>query len=195
MEAYLPVLNYVGRHIQLTQEEREYFVSLLRIVRVKKRQQIVQPDFICKYKSYVVSGAMRSYLVGTDGHEHTISLAIEDWWIADYSSYIHQTPATLFVEALEDSVLIQIDYNAEQLLMETIPAFERFFRIIVQRSFAVLQHRMLSNLSKTAESRYQEFESRYPALVSRVPQYMIASYLGISSEFLSKIRNRRSRKK
>jgi CRP-like cAMP-binding protein len=194
MEDFLPVINYVERHIALTDEEKAYFCSLLRIIRVKKKQLIVQPDFVCKYKSYVVKGVLRSYLVGNEGQEHTISLAIEDWWIADYHSYINQLPATLFVEALEEGILIQIDYNAEQLLMETYPKFERFFRIIAQRSLASTQHRMLSNLSKSAEQRLEEFEQKYPKIVNRVPQYILASYLGFSSEFLSKIRNNRAKK-
>jgi CRP-like cAMP-binding protein len=194
MEDFSPIIDYVSRHILLAEEEKKYFTSLLRITRVKKKQFIVQPDFVCKYRSYVVKGSLRSYLMGNEGQEHTIGMAIEDWWISDYSSFIYQTPATLFVEALEDSILIQIDYNAEQLLMETHPKFERFFRIITQRSFAYLQQRLLSNLSKSAEDRLEEFERKHPLLVARMPQYAIASYLGFSHEFLSKIRNKRAKK-
>ena len=194
MTEFVKIKDYVARHIQLTPEEEAYFVSLLRINRVKKKQLIVQPDFICRYRSYVLQGAMRAYLIDNKAQEHTIAFAIEDWWISDYSSYIFQEPATLFVEALEDSILIQIDYNAEQLLMETIPKFEKFFRIITQRSFAYLQKRMLSNLSKTAEERYEEFLTKYPSVVKRVPQYALASYLGFSTEFLSKIRNKKVKK-
>jgi CRP-like cAMP-binding protein len=194
MQDFLPVINYVTRHIDLNEEEKDFFASLLRIIRVKKKQLIVQPEFVCKYKSFVLRGSLRSFLMGREGQEHTISIAIENWWIADYHSYIHQVPATLFVEALEDSIIAQIDYNAEQLLMETYPKFERFFRIISQRSLASTQHRMLSNLSKSAEERYEEFERKYPQMISRVPQYIIASYLGFSPEFLSKIRNNRAKK-
>lgn len=194
MDDFLTIKKYVARYISLTPEEEAYFISLLRITHARKKQTIVQPDFVCKYRSYVVKGAMRAYLSQPDGQEHTIAFAIEDWWISEYSSYINQEPATLFVEALEDTVLIQIDYNAEQLLMVNVPKFERFFRIITQRSFAFLQRRMLSNLSKTAEERYNEMVEKYPAIVSRVPQYALASYLGFSTEFLSKIRNRRVKK-
>ena len=98
------------------------------------------------------------------------------------------------MEALEDTVLIQIDYNSEQLLMENHPKFERFFRIITRRSFSFLQQRMLSSLSKTAQQRYDEFIQKYPVIASRVPQYALASYLGFSAEFLSKIRNRKAKK-
>ena len=194
MDDFEKIKKYVARHIQLTLEEEDYFVSLLRIISVKKKQCIVQPDFICKYRSYVLSGAMRAYYLDSSGQEHTIAFAVEDWWISEYNSYINQEPAELFVEALEDARLIQIDYNAEQLLMKTVPAFERFFRIITQRSFAFLQKRMLSNLSKTAEQRYDEFILKYPHIAARVPQYTLASYLGFSKEFLSKIRRRQAHK-
>jgi CRP-like cAMP-binding protein len=194
MDEFSEIKTYVARHIQLSENEEAYFVSLLRAIKVKKKQFIVQPEFTCKYRSYVVSGAMRAYIIDKKGQEHTIAFAVDDWWISDYNSYISQEPATLFVEALEDTVLIQIDYNAEQLLMETIPKFERFFRIITQRSLGFLQKRLLSNLSKTAEERYDEFLEKYPSIANRVPQYTLASYLGFTPVFLSKIRNRRNKK-
>jgi CRP-like cAMP-binding protein len=195
MEELEKILNYVDRHIQLTAEEKDYFLSLLRITKVKKKQFIVQPDFICKYRSYVVKGSMRAYLIDNNTNEHTIAFAIEDWWISDYNSYIFQQPATLFVEAMEDTVLIQLDYNAEQLLKETIPKFEKFFRIITERSFAFLQKRMLANLSMTAEERHEDFIRNYSKIALRVPQYALASYLGMSNEYLSKLRNNRVSKK
>jgi CRP-like cAMP-binding protein len=193
MDEFKEIRRYVANYIQLTTEEEDYLISLLRITKVKKRQCIVQPEFTCKYRSYVLKGAMRAYLVDNKAQTHTIAFAIEDWWIGDLSSYINQEPATLFVEALEDSILIQIDHNSEQLLLEKIPKFERFFRIIAQRSFTFLQKRMLSNLSKTAEERYDEFVQKYPAIVNRVPQYALASYLGFSTVFLSKIRNKKAK--
>jgi CRP-like cAMP-binding protein len=194
MSDFDPVIKYVERYIRLSEEEKQYLASLLRTTRVKKKQYIVQPDFTCKYRSYVVSGAMRAYVIDKKGDDHTIAFAIEDWWISDYNSYIFQTPASMFVEAVEDTVLIQIDYNAEQLLMETHPGFERFFRIITQRAFAYLQRRVMANLTMTAEERYEEFSGKYPKLANRFPQYAVASYLGFSSEFLSKIRNKRVKK-
>lgn len=188
MNEFLPIKNNVSRFIQLTEEEQEYFVSLLRISKIKKRQFIVQPEFICEYRSYIVKGAMRAYLADNESKEHTIALAIEDWWIGDISSYIFQEPATFFVEALEDSELIQLSYNNEQLLLENIPKFERYFRIIAQRGIADMQKRMLSNISKSAEKRYEEFSKSYPQFLQRFPQHIIASYLGITKETLSRIR-------
>lgn len=186
---------HVSKYIELNDEEEHYFFSLLRINRVRKKQFIVQPDFVCKYRSYVYRGAMRAYLFDHHSQEHTIAFAIEDWWISDYNSFIFQQPATLFVEALEDSTLIQIEYSAEQKLMEQVPKFEKFFRIVTSRSFAFLQQRMLSNLSKSAEERYEEFLNKYPAMAQRVPQYALASYLGMSHVYLSQLRNNRAGKK
>lgn len=194
MDEFLPIKQYVARFISLTEEEEKQFASFLRITRVKKKQQIVQPDFVCKYRSFVISGCMKAYLLDLKGQNHTIAFAIENWWISDYNSYINQEPATFFVEAIEDTVLIQIDYNSEQLLMNTIPKFERFFRIITQRSLGFMQRRLLSNLSLSAEERYEEMLRKYPEIVNRVPQYCLAAYLGFSNEFLSKIRNKRVKK-
>lgn len=195
MNDFSPIIKYVSRHIQLNPEEEDYFTSLLRITKVRKRQFIVQPEFVCRYRSYVFEGALMAYLLGNNGEQYTIAFAVEDWWITDYNSYINQVPATLFVQAMEDTTLIQIEYNSEQLLLRSIPKFERFFRIITERSLNFTQQRVLSNLSKSAEERYLEFVSKYPGIVSRVPQYALASYLGFSTEFLSKIRNRLSSKK
>jgi CRP-like cAMP-binding protein len=186
---YHKIIQYINRHITLTPEEEIYFTDLVKVSKLKRKQYIVQPNFVCKYRTYVLNGAMRAYLVDNNGQEHTIAFALDDWWISDYSSYIFQQPATLFVEALEATTIIQLDFNAEQLLMETYPKFERFFRIITQRSFAFLQQRLLGNLSKTAEERYNEFIDKYPQIALRVPQYTLASYLGMSTEYLSKLRN------
>jgi CRP-like cAMP-binding protein len=194
MNDFTPLLHYIARYVDLTEDEVKLLSTFLKITKVRKRQFIVQPGFVCKHKSYVVKGAFRGYLVDNEGKEHTLVLAIEDWWISDYSSLIYQEPATLFVEALEDSTLIQIDYEDEQTFLRKIPKLEKFERIITQRSLALHQKRLLSNLTKTAEERYDEFMLRYSAIAQRVPQYALASYLGFSNEYLSKIRNRKTTK-
>lgn len=191
---YDPILEYISRYVELNDDEVSQLTPFFKIKKVKKRQFIVQPGFVCKHKSYVVKGAFRAYLVDSQGKEHTLAFAIEDWWISDYSSLIYQEPATLFVEALEDSVLIQIDFKDEQTFLREIPKMEKFERIITQRSLAFQQKRLLSNFTKTAEERYDEFMNKYSAIANRVPQYALASYLGFSTEYLSKIRNRKTLK-
>lgn len=194
MEPLQAILKNIDRFITLTPEEEEYFASILKITKVRKKQAVCQPGFVCRHKNYIFQGAMRSYILDGDGQEHTITLAIEDWWISDFSSYVFQQPATQFVEAMEDSTIVQIEFHAEEALLAKYPKFEKYFRILSQRALAFLQTRVLSTLSTTAGERYEDFVKNYPQIVSRTPQYALASYLGITTEFLSKIRNGKLRK-
>jgi len=189
------IANYIQKYVQLLPEEVEVFCNSFKEAKIKKRQFIVQPEFTAKYRTYIIDGAFRSYVVGDNGEDHTITFAIDDWWITDYNSYIFQQPATMFVVALEDSVIMQLDYATEQELKKMNPKFETFFRIIAERSVAFYQRRLITNLTKTAEERYQEFEEKYPSIVQRVPQYALASFLGMTTEYLSKLRNKRVRKR
>jgi len=195
MEEYQSLIHHIQNRIQLSEEELDQFVSEFKITKIKKRQFIIQPDFVAKYRNYVVKGALRAYVIGGQGQEHTISFAIEDWWISDYNSYIYQQPATMFVMALEDTVLLQLDFEAETKLKNTNPKFETFFRITAERTAAFFQRRIILNLTSTAEERYESFIEKYPSIVQRVPQYALASYLGMTTEFLSKIRNKKLKKK
>lgn len=183
--------NHVARKVELTDVEFQEFFSFFQTVKVKKRQFIIQPNFVAPHRNYILKGAFRAYVVGDEGQEHTIQLAIEDWWISDYSSYIYQKPATMFVVALEDSVLLQIEYEKERRLKSINHKYETFFRVTAERSTAFMQRRIITNLTKTAEERFNEFEEAYPQMSRRLPQYVIASYLGMTTEYLSKLRNRR----
>lgn len=194
MEAVDAVIKNISRFIIVSTEEEEYLRSIVRVIKVRKKQYIVQPEFICKYKNYIFKGALRSFYNAPDGTDHTIALAIEDYWTSDFNSYINQEPATLFVEALEDSIIVQLEYTAEQLLLKKYPNFMTFFKIAAERGLASFQKRMLSRLSKTAEERYEEFIEKHADIANRVPQYALASYLGISTQHLSKIRKGRVRK-
>ncbi|QKG58629.1 Crp/Fnr family transcriptional regulator [Hymenobacter sp. BRD128] len=160
--------------------------------RVQKRQFIVQPGFVATTRSYIVAGAFRAYVIDQEGRERTIQLAIDDWWISDYNSYISQQPATMFVVALETSTVLQITYEREQQLKSAHHAAETFFRIMAERSAAFFQRRIIANLTQTAEERYHDFLAHYPLLAQRVPQYALASYLNMTPEFLSKIRNNKA---
>jgi len=190
LKDYKNILDNIKPYVPLNEDDEKQFSSIIRTTKVKRRQFIVQPNFVCSHQTYVLQGAFRSYFVNDAGVDHTIQFAIEDWFISDFNSYINQTPASLFVEALEDSIVQQIEYNDVEKLCDQNPKFERFFRLVAQKSFAFSQRRVLSNLGKSAEERYLEFENLYPSIIQRVPQYALASYLGMSPEFLSKIRKR-----
>ncbi|KAF2339458.1 Crp/Fnr family transcriptional regulator [Flavobacterium tistrianum] len=194
MAQYESLIQHLQDRIELSEEETNQFVSHFKIKKIKKRQFIVQPDFVAKYRSYVVEGALRAYVVNDEGQEHTIAFAIEDWWISDYNSYIYQQPATMFVVALEDAVLLQIDFETENKLKMANPKFETFFRITAERTAAFFQRRIITNLTSSAEERYDKFITQFPLISNRVPQYALASYLGMTTEFLSKIKNNKLKK-
>lgn len=189
------IIEYISRTVKLTDDEDATFSAAFREKKIKKRQFIVQPDFIVKSRNYVLEGAFRAYVVDDKGQDSTIAFAIEDWWITDYNSYILQKPATMFVVALEDSTILEISYEEEQALKQANHKFETFFRIRAERTAAFMQQRIISNLTQTAEERYENFISKYPQIVQKVPQYALASYLGMTTEFLSRIRNKKVPKK
>lgn len=195
MEVHDKLKAFIRNFDLLTDAEINQFTSEFKKVNVKKRQYIVQPNFVAKTRHFVAQGAFRSFVVGDGGTDHTISFAIENWWITDYNSYIYQQPATQFVVALEDSVILQIDYEREQLLKKTNHKFETIFRIMAERGLAFQQRRLISNLTQTAEERYDHFLEKYPQVAQRLPQYALASFLGMTTEFLSKIRNKKVKRK
>jgi CRP-like cAMP-binding protein len=189
------IITYARKSVPMTEAEAISFAAAFKETRVKKRQFLIQPNFIAKSRYFVISGALRAYVIGEDGQEHTIQLALEEWWISDYSSYIYQQPASMFVVALEDSLLLEITYEAECRLKEESHLFETFFRALAERSVAFMQKRIITNLTQSAEERYESFMERYAVFARRFPQYIIASYLGMTTEFLSKIRNQRVKPK
>lgn len=195
MDSFQPLIDHISKKISLTEDEVKEFISYFKVTKIKKRQFIIQPDFVPKYRNYVVRGAFRAYVVGDEGEEHTVQFAVEDWWISDYNGYIFQHPASMFVMALEDSTILQIDYESEQNLKAANHKFETFFRKMAESSVAAMQRRLISNLTKTAEQRYEEFEEKYPSITQRVPQYALASFLGMTTQYLSKLRNIRVSKK
>jgi CRP-like cAMP-binding protein len=195
MEDLTQFIENINKKVVLSPDELQILLSEFKIRKVKKRQFIVQPEFVNKQRTYVLQGAFRSYVVDEKGSEHTIQFAIEDWWIADYNSYIYQTPATMFVIALEDSVILQINYEAEQKLKASAYNFEKLFRLMAEKSAAFYSRRIVAMLTQNAEQRYNEFLDKFPEVAQRLPQYALASYLNMTTEFLSKIRNEKVKKK
>lgn len=185
-----PLLDYVSRFIQLTPEEEQHFLSILKHRRYLKRQFLVQAGDECKYESYVVKGCLRAYFVDPNGTPHIIQFAIEDWWISDMASLTTGSPSTFNIDALEDTEVIQIERSLLQELFEKIPKFDRMFRLMLTKAFVAHQQRIIDNLCMPAKDRYLAFIKRYRNIEQRVPQNQIASYLGMTPEFLSQIRKK-----
>jgi len=188
------ILTNITKHISLTEEEISYVISLLKEKQVTKKEFILKEEQVCKYINFVCSGTLRAFHLDKEGKESTIMFAISDWWITDMHCFINQLPAMLNIEAIEASIIFQLQKNDLDDLYNKIPKFERFFRIIFQNAYIREQLRVLQNLSLTAEERYDNFLSKYPRIVKQVTLKQIASYLGITPEFLSAVRANKNKR-
>lgn len=188
------IIENVTRHIRLTEEEIAYFTSILKVRKFRKRQYVLQSGDVCRFETFVNKGLLRSYAVDKEGQEHITMFAMEGWWISDFYSLLSQTPATLNIDALEETEVVQIEHNDLEKLYNRIDKFNKFFRILLQNAFIAHQQRILSAISQSAEERYVYFTKKYPSLEQRVPQHQIASFLGITPETLSRIRRQRMEK-
>jgi len=182
------LLKNVSKHIHLSDEEITVFKSLINIKKLAKKTLLLQAGQDCRYLNYVDTGALRSYFVDKDGKESTIMFAISDWWITDMYCYLNKKPAMTHIETIEESIVLQISRTNFDQLLETVPKFEKFFRILMQNAYTREQLRVMENLSSTAEERYQSFLVKYPQIAKQVTQKQIASYLGITPEFLSTLK-------
>jgi len=187
------IINYLKKFVEVTDEEARLFSSYFHENQIRKGQYIIQPDFTARHRNYVLQGALRAFVVDEAGQEHTISFAIDDWWISDVNSYIYQKPATMFVVALENSRILQIEFEKEKELKNLNHKYETFFRVMAERGMAFHQRRFISNLTLSAEKRYDDFLEKYPQVAQRMPQYALASYLGMTTQFLSRIRKRKAK--
>jgi len=189
MDDFQPLLDYINRLVQLDEEEEKKLCDLISYRKLLKGQYFLQQGDVCKFSGFLVSGCTKTFFVDEDGQEHVVMFAIEDWWTSDMGSYISQKPADFNVQCLENTTLIQLSYENQQELLREIPKLERFFRLIIERAFVSSQKRIVRNLSMSAKDRYLHFRNVYPKIEQRIPQYLIASYLGITKEFLSKIKS------
>lgn len=195
MMTYDHFLKNVAKHISLDSEEIDLFTSLVSFKELPKKYSILQEGQTAKYIYYVHSGALRAFHVDKKGKESTIMFAVADWWVTDMHCFINQQPAMMHIEAIADSCVFQLSREHMEQLYQDIPKFERFFRILFQNAYIREQLRVIENLSLTAEERYDNFLRKYAHIAKVVSQKQIASYLGITPEFLSSIRLNKSRKK
>ncbi len=149
---------------------------------------ILHSNEVVKHQYYVLEGCLRTFFIDKKGKEHTIQFAINDWWISDYIGYFSETKSVLTIECIEDAVLLKIAKKDIEKTYDQIPKIERFFRKKMERSFVSFQKRILANLSESAKERYINFTKTYPNIEQHIKNYHIASYLGITTESLSRIR-------
>jgi CRP-like cAMP-binding protein len=184
------ILKNVQKHISLNDDEERIFISCLEYKTAKRKTVLLKSGEVCKHSIFINDGALKGYTIDKAGQEHILNFALRGWWIADMYSLITQKPGVLTINAIADAKLILLSKEKQELLYKQVPKFERFFRILAENSLVANQQRIINNLSLTAAERYEQFVKQYPFILECAPLHNIASYLGITPEFLSKIRRR-----
>jgi len=188
-QALINYIDYINKYVVLTKVEEDILLSMVTIRRYLKGQYVVQQGDVCKHSGFIILGCTRTFHLDDEGQEHTVMFSIEDWWASEIGSFVTQTPSDYNVQCIENTELVQISFEDQEVLFKKIPKLERFFRLILERAFVSSQKRIVRSFSLTAKEQYLHFLREYPEIEKRIPQYMIASYLGITKEFLSKIKS------
>lgn len=194
-EAQNIILQNIARHITLTEVEASHFLSLLTVQNVPKKQFWLKEGEICRHSAFVFEGCLRGYTVDANGFEHILQFAPPNWWISDMYSLLTGKPGQLMIDALEPTRILLLAKTDQEQLYRDIPKFERFFRIITENSLVANRQRVIDAMSLTARERYEQFCQRYPTLINSLPQKQIAAYIGVTPEFLSKLRSIRKKAK
>ena len=186
-----PILANFAKHIVLDQAETASVLSILKHRKIKKKDFLLRAGDVCRSISFVAKGILRVYHLDAQGDEHISHFAFEDWWATDTASFYSQSPAFYSIDALEETEVFEIGYRDLENLYEKVPKFERFFRILAQNGYVIQQRRITSSLYESAEERYEKFKKLHPKLSRRIAQKHIASFLGITPEFLSMLRKKK----
>lgn len=189
-----PLLDYFQKRGYILNDQEKALVQEKFHSRLyRKRQYVLQEGDICTQFNFVVRGCLRTYNVDKKGSIHILQFGTENYWINDLGSFHGIKPSTLNIDALEDTVVLQINLEDLISLYKQSPIFDRIFRVLIEKGFIHLQERLLQNISSTAEERYESFLNNYPQLLNRIAQVQIAAFLGVTPEFLSRLRNQRSK--
>jgi CRP-like cAMP-binding protein len=184
------ILQNIAKHIALTPREELLFLSKIETHHFKAKSILLNSGQICTHSYFVNYGILRSFNINDNIVEYVLNFACEGYWIGDMYSLISQKPGNLFIEVLEDAEIVMLSKQNQELLYTEIPKLERFFRILTENSLVANQERLMDNLSLPAEERFEKFCQRYPSLIQKVPQKQIASYIGVTPEFFSKMKSR-----
>ncbi|RZJ32094.1 MAG: Crp/Fnr family transcriptional regulator [Chryseobacterium sp.] len=182
--------NHIEKFITVNDSDFDKILSFFEVRTIAKKQNLLEEGQICKSNYFVLKGLIRKFFTTEKGTEQTTEFAIETWWMTDNMSYEHKTPSEFYIQAVEKSELLQISSEAQERLLEEFPALEKYFRIVYQRAVAASQNRVKYIFSFSKEEFYLSLLKKQPAFVQRVPQYLIASFLGFTPEYLSELRKK-----
>jgi len=189
------LLKSVEERISISKEEFDFCKTLFIPKKLRKKQYLLQEGDVCRYTAFVEKGMLRTFTVDEKGNEPILQFSMEGWWIADLYSFLTDEPSQYNIEAMEECELLLITKENWDILLKKVPAFEHYFRILIQNNLIATQRRLMSSLSETAEEKYTKLINNFPGCVQRVPQHMIASYLGITPETLSRVRSQMAARK
>lgn len=184
------LIQHIHQFATLTDDQADFITANISERKVLKKELLLNAGEICRTNYFVVSGCLRLFFTDEQGNERTIQFAIENWWMTDYTSKDRSVPSQYCIQAVEDSVIISLDNGTSERLFATIPAFETYFRKILQRAYSASLFRIGLLYSRSKEEMFFSFQRKYPEFVQRVPQYMLASLLGMTPEYLSELRKK-----
>lgn len=187
------LLGHIQDKFQLSDYESNLISGVVTIRELKKKEHLIEPGNFSNNMNFISVGCLRTYYLDEEGQEHTLQLGVENWWINDLYGFITEQPSKMYVQALEKTTVVQIPKKDLENLYNLIPAISNFFREKMQSAYVALQERTIENMSADSFNRYITFRKQYRDLEQRVPQYIVASYLGITPEFLSHLRKKHAK--
>lgn len=186
-----PLKDHIQKFIALSKEDYDVVASFFQPLTVKKKQSLLEEGQICRHHYFVEKGILRLFYINEKGVEHTTQFALENWWLTDHMSYQNQQPSAFNIQAVETADVLAIGLEEQARLLQQVPAMEKYFRIIYQKAYAANQFRIKYIYDLSSEESYDNFAAKNPGFVQRIPQYLLASYLGFTPEYLSELRRKK----
>jgi len=183
--------KHINKFVRISEKEFTEILTYFTLIKAAKKEDLLVAGKICKSNYFVIEGCLRLFFVNDKGIEETIQFALEHWWLSDYTSFSTQQPAEFSIQAVEKSEVMALSFSSQEEMLRRFPQMERYFRLVHQRAHAAFQFRIKFLYTMSREQLYREFARQYPAFVQRIPQYLLASFLGLTPEYLSEIRSRK----
>lgn len=183
--------NHIQKLVSLDAQQCADIITYFTPIEASKKYGLLQEGTICRHNYFVSKGCLRLFYINEKGVEQTIQFALENWWLSDYTSFSSQQPAQFCIQAVERSEILALDMDSQEKMLQRFPVMERYFRLVHQRAHAASQFRIRNLYSASREELYRQFVGLYPEFVQRIPQYLLASFLGFTPEYLSEIRRKK----